>query len=276
MIYRFETYEIDEERHELHRSGEAIPIEPKVFQVLLYLLENRDHVVSKEELLEQCWPDAYVSESALTRCLTKLRKSVQADRTDALIIKTVPRLGYRFVAAVTTASQNPPPVSHGVQDDVHPAKTSKILIVDDNPSAVEILTERLEHLGYATVSAGNGQEALEKVAAESPDLILLDVMMPIMDGFTVCRILKEKEETRLIPIVIMTALDQVNERIQGIEAGADDFLTKPVNAKELLARIRTTLKLKHTVDRKIHELNNIKSHLAPLAPYITRSDDSPA
>lgn len=273
MIYRFDTYELDEERHELHRFGEVVPIEPKVFQVLLYLLENRNRVVSKEELIEQCWPDAYVSESALTRCLTKLRKSIQPDQTDASIIKTMPRLGYRFVATVTTASQNPPLLRHGSQDDVQPAKTSKILIVDDHPSAVEILTERLEHLGYETVSAGNGQEALEKVAAEAPDLILLDVMMPIMDGFTVCRILKGNEETRLIPIVIMTALDKVDERIQGIEAGADDFLTKPVNAQELVARIQTTLKLKHTVDRKIHELNHIKSHLAPLVPFITRSDD---
>ena len=104
---------------------------------------------------------------------------------------------------------------------IHP---SKILIVDDDPCDVDLL--ELEDLGYTTVSASNGCEALEKVAVEAPDLILLDVMMPIMDGLTACRILKEDDETRLIPIVIMTGLDCFDDRIQGIEAGADDFLTK--------------------------------------------------
>ena len=112
------------------------------------------------------------------------------------------------------------------------------------------------------MSARNGREALEKVASEAPDLILLDVMMPIMDGFTVCRILKGDDETRLIPIVIMTALDSIDDRITGIEAGADDFLTKPVNQQELLARIQTALRLKHTVDRKIYELRRAKDHFA--------------
>lgn len=146
------------------------------------------------------------------------------------------------------------------------SERSKILIVDDEPFNVDYLEQELEDLGYETVSAANGQEALQKVTAEAPDLVLLDVMMPIMDGFTVCRILKENEETRLIPIVIMTALNAVEDRIRGIEAGADDFLTKPVNEQELLARIRTTLKLKHTVDRKIGELRQVKDHFAKFVP----------
>src|SRR5918996_6398403 len=116
-------------------------------------------------------------------------------------------------------------------------RPSKILIVDDEPFNVDYLEQELEDLGYETVSATNGQEALEKVATEAPDLILLDVMMPVMDGFTVCRILKDHEETRLIPIVIMTALDAAEDRVKGIKAGADDFLTKPVHEEELLARI---------------------------------------
>jgi adenylate cyclase len=143
---------------------------------------------------------------------------------------------------------------------------SKILIVDDEPFNVDYLEQELEDLGYTTVSARNGREALEKVALEVPDLILLDVMMPIMDGLTVCRILKGDDETRLIPIVIMTALDGFEERLKGIEAGAEDFLTKPVNQRELLARIQTTLRLKHTVDQKLSELRQAKDYFAKFVP----------
>lgn len=143
---------------------------------------------------------------------------------------------------------------------------SRILIVDDEPYNLDYLEQELEDLGYGTTMARNGQEALEKVAAEVPDLILLDVMMPIMDGLTVCRILKESDETRLIPIVILTALDGFDDRIKGIEAGADDFLIKPVQPRELRARIRTALRLKQTVDRKIHELRRATDHFAKYVP----------
>jgi DNA-binding response OmpR family regulator len=143
---------------------------------------------------------------------------------------------------------------------------AKILIVDDEPFNVDYLEQELEDFGYDTVSATNGQEALEKVAAENPDLILLDIMMPLMDGFTVCRRLKEQDDTRLIPIVMMTALGSIEDRIKGIEAGADDFLTKPVDDRELRARLQTTLRLKATVDRKLGELHRIKDHFAKFVP----------
>ncbi len=146
------------------------------------------------------------------------------------------------------------------------ATRSKILIVDDERLNVDLLEQKLEVLGYETQSASNGQEALSRVAIEAPDLILLDVMMPVMDGFNVCRILKEGEATRLIPIVMMTALDAVEDRIQGIEAGADDFLTKPVNQRELLARIQTALRTKHAMDRQLGELRRTKDHLAKFVP----------
>ena len=147
---------------------------------------------------------------------------------------------------------------------------SKILIVDDEPFNVDYLNQELEYLGYETISAANGQEALHKVKNDPPDLILLDVMMPVMDGLTVCRLLKQNEETRLIPIVIMTALDRMEDRVEGIRAGADDFLTKPVDDRELLARIETALKLKHSVDRQLGELRRTKDHLAKFVPEAVR------
>ena len=117
----------------------------------------------------------------------------------------------------------------------------KILIVDDEPLNVDSLEQKLEQLGYETDAAAHGKHALQRVSEAPPDLILLDVMMPIMDGITACRILKEQESTRLIPVVIMTALSDANDRIKGKEAGARDFLTKPVNFDELRAVITTAL-----------------------------------
>jgi DNA-binding response OmpR family regulator len=146
------------------------------------------------------------------------------------------------------------------------ASAARILVVDDEPFNVSLLEQELELLGYETEAAENGAVALEMVRRNPPDLIVLDVMMPVMDGFELCRILKEDEETRLIPIVIMTALDAFNDRITGIEAGADDFLTKPVNDRELKARITTALRLKATVDAKIKRLDRIKEHYAKFVP----------
>ena len=125
----------------------------------------------------------------------------------------------------------------------------KILIVDDEPFNVDILEQELADLGYMTLSAASGQEALVKVAAENPDLILLDVMMPGMDGFTVCRLLKERKETQLIPIVFMTALGEKKDRLKGIEVGGYDFFTKPPDRQVLLARIQNAVEMKHAVDQ---------------------------
>ena len=141
-----------------------------------------------------------------------------------------------------------------------------ILIVDDEPFNVDYLEQELEDQGYATISAGNGQEALDMVAADPPDAILLDVMMPVMDGFAACRILKDNDETRLIPVIIMTALDALEDRIKGIEAGADDFLTKPVDDRELRARLKSAIRLKRTVEAKYGKLDQVKEHFAKFVP----------
>src|SRR6185436_17365945 len=113
------------------------------------------------------------------------------------------------------------------------------------------------------VTASNGAEALHKVHQEPPDLILLDVMMPIVDGFEVCKLLKDSPEMRLIPVVMMTALDSMEDRIKGIDAGADDFLTKPVHRDELLARIRTSLRLKQAIDARLDSFHQEASQHPP-------------
>lgn len=151
-----------------------------------------------------------------------------------------------------------------------PSNRSLILVVDDKPENVEILVAQLEKLGYRTASACDGEEALAQVRAGAPDLILLDVVMPVVDGLTVCRTLKGSEDTRLIPIVMMSGLTGVDDRIRGIEAGADDFLTKPVDPRELIARIRTTLASKRSVERRLGELLRISEHFAKFVPEPVR------
>ena len=150
------------------------------------------------------------------------------------------------------------------------SRQSKILIVDDDPMSVDLLEQELEDLGYETVSANNGKEALQRIADEAPDLILLDVMMPVMDGFRACRILKESEKTRLIPVVIMTALHEIENRIKGIEAGADDYLIKPVDNRALQARIRTALKLRHSWEKKIQDVHHLLDHYSKFVPEIVK------
>lgn len=143
---------------------------------------------------------------------------------------------------------------------------AKILIVDDEEKNVKLMEAILLPRGYQIITAFDGEQALQQVQKESPDLILLDVMMPVMNGFDVCKQLKDDPETRLIPIVIMTALGEVEDRVRGIEAGADDFLTKPVNRDELMARIQTSLRLKEAVQKKVDKLRGAQEYLAKFVP----------
>jgi len=278
MIYHFGPYQLEVHRGELRCASRPVVLEPKGFDVLVYLIEHRDRIVTKEELLEHCWAGTFVSEAALTRCLAKVRKVVEPEPAGSPVIQTRYGRGYRFVAPVTVQPHDPVPPLLPPAPDPTPGtpRRSKILIVDDEPFNVDYLEQALADLGYDTISATNGQEALAKVAADAPDLILLDVMMPVMDGFTVCRLLKEQDETRLIPIVIMTALDAQADRITGIQAGADDFLTKPVDEAELVARIETALKLKHTVDRRMGEFSALRDQVAQLVRFITPRDSPPS
>ncbi|WP_277999003.1 response regulator transcription factor [Moorella sulfitireducens] len=115
----------------------------------------------------------------------------------------------------------------------------KVLIVDDEPAILELVSFNLQQAGFTTVTAGDGAEALEKAATEKPDLIILDVMLPNVDGFEVCRSLRTRGNT---PILMLTARREEIDRVLGLELGADDYLTKPFSPRELVARVRAILR----------------------------------
>jgi CheY-like chemotaxis protein/class 3 adenylate cyclase len=134
--------------------------------------------------------------------------------------------------------------------------SAKILVVDDNPRNIKLLAELLKAEKHEVITAESGKAALKLVAAEKPDLVLLDVMMPGMNGYEVCQAIRADPATAILPVVLVTALDP-QERIKGLQAGADDFLTKPVNQPELLARVKSLLRIKSlydTVQRQSGEL----------------------
>lgn len=145
---------------------------------------------------------------------------------------------------------------------------AKILVVDDTLANVRMLRDRLRSTGYEVVEAYDGQEALEKVQGECPDLILLDVMMPKIDGFEVCRRLKADQRTIFIPVVMVTSLTERADRLRGIEAGADDFLTKPVDHAELMTRVRSLLRMKQHTD----ELESAETVIGSLALSVEAKD----
>jgi len=138
-------------------------------------------------------------------------------------------------------------------------KRSKILVADDNVQNCELLQAYLDDLDVDVLLAYDGQETLGKVSAENPDLILLDIMMPKVSGFEICRRLKADEKTRDIPIVMVTALNEMADIERGVEAGTDDFLSKPISKLELLTRVKSLLRVRH-----------LKSELERTLAYLER------
>lgn len=142
------------------------------------------------------------------------------------------------------------------KDDNNPQPV--ILVVDDNQQNLELLQAYLEDIDCLTIAAHDGQEALEVISKRKPDLVLLDVMMPKMSGFEVCRRLKGDPATSEIPVIMVTALNELGDIKRGIDSGTDDFLSKPVNKLELLTRVKTMLKLKHLSDQLERTLAYLK------------------
>ena len=126
--------------------------------------------------------------------------------------------------------------------------TARVLIVDDIPTNVRLLEARLSAEYFEVVTAASGPEALEVCERQDIDIVLLDVMMPEMDGFEVCQRLKAGERTHHVPVLMITALDQPSDRVRGLEVGADDFLTKPVDDIQLMARVKSLVRLKSLTD----------------------------
>lgn len=172
---------------------------------------------------------------------------------------------YTSTARESNVSQD---VGQGASVKSAEVERAKILVVDDHPSSRMTAVALLSVEGYDVVEADSGLAALEGVAQNNPDLILLDVMMPEMDGYEVCRRLKQNEQTRLIPVVFVTALNDRRARLRGIEAGGDDFLSKPFDQLELSARVKSLIRQK----RLNEDLDHAGQVLFSIARTIERRD----
>ncbi len=146
------------------------------------------------------------------------------------------------------------------------AEKGTILVVDDNPTNLHILLDYLNEMGFETLVARSGEGALRQLGYAKPDLILLDIMMPGIDGFETCRRLKENPETREIPVIFITALTETADKIKGFELGAVDYITKPFHQKEVLARLNTQLTIQRQ-KRELQDLNAVKDRFLSILAH---------
>ena len=160
----------------------------------------------------------------------------------------------------------------GKKGKVVPVKP-RILVVDDEEQNRRLTEAMLIPLGYEVLFARDGLEALEQVKKAPPDVILLDIMMPEMDGLAVARRLKENEETKIIPVVMVTSLNEVVDRVKALEAGADDFLSKPVDRSELIATINSQLKVKAYHDHMLNHQKELEAEVAKRTQQLRQAFD---
>lgn len=149
----------------------------------------------------------------------------------------------------------------------------RVLIIDDDAGLLELLSEVLTEALFEPITASTGQEGIQKAVQISPDLILLDVNLPGINGFEVCKRLREQPATRDIPIVMLTTADQVDDRVRGLDVGADDYLPKPFHAKELVARINARLRRKESTDTKNQEIQLGNLWMHPVSLEVKVSDE---
>ncbi|HEV2911917.1 MAG TPA: diguanylate cyclase [Pyrinomonadaceae bacterium] len=139
-------------------------------------------------------------------------------------------------------------------------KSLTILVADDEPINRTLIQRRLERAGYHILAAENGREAVEAALSELPDLIILDVMMPLMDGLEACRLIKENEATRSIPIIFLSARDETDVKVSGLNLGANDYISKPFKAEELLARVEVAIRMKRERDHLRLSAEEARAH----------------
>src|ERR1700722_12165290 len=165
---------------------------------------------------------------------------------------------------------SPPPVSSSYREmeELSPRHPPRVLVVDDNPDTMFLMRELLGTRGYQVIAVPDAEQAEYEIRRELPDLILSDVVMPGKSGYELCREVKDNPATRLIPFVLITGLSDREDRLKGIEAGADDFLNKPIYAEELFARVKSLLKLKEFTD----ELETAESVLCTLGLSVEGRD----
>lgn len=138
---------------------------------------------------------------------------------------------------------------------------AKILIVDDDADTVELLVKRLRAEGYHTSEAYDGKQALQQVQAYQPDLMILDIKMPKMDGYEVCRRLKGSEETKVIPIIMLTVKKEIPDKVKGLDIGADDYIPKPFDYRELSRRVKYWITIKMEVEERVREIKRLEQEL---------------
>lgn len=222
-----------------------------------------NHIIGYSELLiEQADADGLED---MARDLERIRAAGRhlVDLLDGIARGDAPAGDHAVAPGAVSAGPNESPE--------RAANGTRLLVVDDDEGNRDIVRRLLESVGYAVDTAPDGARALQMLESDPFDLVLLDVMMPVMDGIEACRRIRAGRGTALVPVVIMTALGEVGDRVRGILAGADDFLTKPVHRDELLARIQTSLTLRRRVEERFDRLRGAQEFLARFVPHwVTR------